>query len=180
MAVHPAFGRAGLGAMLTVECERRAADLGYTKAIHALMHDNATSRSVSDRWAHTIRRYALFVREIGRMNLATILEERALTARDVPAIIDVIGGALASRPSGAWTPPAGEPPMSCSVPGLGPGDAVLVLQPMSVEFYAVLLGAFRAGLVAVLVIQVRGCESWTGAAPCCQSRGLWAVPRPTR
>jgi olefin beta-lactone synthetase len=35
--------------------------------------------------------------------------------------------------------------------GLRPGDAVLVLQPMSIELYEVLLSVFRAGLVAMFL-----------------------------
>ena len=41
-------------------CQRAAHQLGYTRAIHALMHEQNASRNLSRRFAQPMRRYALF------------------------------------------------------------------------------------------------------------------------
>jgi GNAT superfamily N-acetyltransferase len=62
VAVVPERSYAGLGQLLASRCEHAAAALGYTRAIHALMHDAGASRNISERYAQTIRRYTLFAR----------------------------------------------------------------------------------------------------------------------
>jgi len=60
VAVLPGRAYAGLGSYLVDQGQAIAHRLGYTRAIHALMHDSNTSRNISDRFAQTIRRYTLF------------------------------------------------------------------------------------------------------------------------
>ena len=60
LAVLPGRIYAGLGNLLAANCHRAARELGYTRAIHALMHDANHSRNLSSHYAHVIRRYALY------------------------------------------------------------------------------------------------------------------------
>jgi GNAT superfamily N-acetyltransferase len=64
VAVKPGLGHAGLGSLLVAEAQQRAAALGYTRAVHALMHESNVSRNISRRYAETIRRYALFAKRL--------------------------------------------------------------------------------------------------------------------
>lgn len=64
MAVDPAKGGQGLGGALIDLVQRAARALGYRRAVHALMHDDNRSRRISNRYARTIRRYALFSRRL--------------------------------------------------------------------------------------------------------------------
>jgi GNAT superfamily N-acetyltransferase len=64
VAVQPGHGHAGLGSLLVSEVQQRAAALGYTRAVHALMHEQNVSRNISRRYAETIRRYALFAKRL--------------------------------------------------------------------------------------------------------------------
>jgi GNAT superfamily N-acetyltransferase len=64
VAVKPGLGYAGLGSLLVAEVQQRAAALGYTRAVHALMHETNVSRNISRRYAETIRRYALFAKRL--------------------------------------------------------------------------------------------------------------------
>ncbi|AHG89350.1 hypothetical protein J421_1813 [Gemmatirosa kalamazoonensis] len=55
----------GLGGWMVHRTHRTAAALGFTRAIHALMHEtNAASQSVSARTGATMRRYTLFARAL--------------------------------------------------------------------------------------------------------------------
>ncbi|MBD1911248.1 GNAT family N-acetyltransferase [Leptolyngbya sp. FACHB-16] len=60
VAVLPGRTRAGLGGYLVDQGQAIAQSLGYTRVIHALMHDSNTSRNISGRFAQTIRRYTLY------------------------------------------------------------------------------------------------------------------------
>jgi Acetyltransferase (GNAT) family len=64
VAVLPGRAYAGLGNLLVAKCQAIAHQLGYTRAIHALMHNVNNSRNLSDRYTHTIRGYTLFSRVI--------------------------------------------------------------------------------------------------------------------
>jgi hypothetical protein len=46
-------------------CQRTARELGYLRAIHALMHEQNASRNLSRHYAHPMRRYALFGKALG-------------------------------------------------------------------------------------------------------------------
>lgn len=64
VAVSPAVANAGLGGLLVGLVQRRARDRGFTRAIHALMHEQNVSLKISGHYAQTIRRYALFARRL--------------------------------------------------------------------------------------------------------------------
>jgi GNAT superfamily N-acetyltransferase len=63
-AVLPGRAYAGLGNLLLAIVQAIAHSLGYQRAIHALMHDGNHSRNISDRYGETIRRYALFAKDL--------------------------------------------------------------------------------------------------------------------
>ena len=65
MAVDEACRGLGLGGVLMDDVQREARALGFRRAIHALMHEQNRSRTLSDRYAHTIRRYTLFSQPLG-------------------------------------------------------------------------------------------------------------------
>jgi len=60
VAVLPGRAFAGLGNLLVARCQTIAQQLGYTRVIHALMHETNHSRNLSRRYAEPIRRYTLF------------------------------------------------------------------------------------------------------------------------
>ncbi|QKD80880.1 GNAT family N-acetyltransferase [Thermoleptolyngbya sichuanensis A183] len=64
VAVLPGRRYAGLGNVLVARVQAIAHDLGYRRAIHALMHDDNNSRNLSSRYAHSIRRYTLYARKL--------------------------------------------------------------------------------------------------------------------
>ena len=66
LAILPDRAYSGLGSLLADRTHRAARDLGYTRVIHALIHESNHSRAVSERTGHTIRRYALFARALTR------------------------------------------------------------------------------------------------------------------
>lgn len=59
VGVDPAVSSMGLGGLLVELVQRGASQLGFRRAIHALMHETNRSRRISDRHATTFRRYAL-------------------------------------------------------------------------------------------------------------------------
>jgi hypothetical protein len=63
VAVLPGRACAGLGNLLVAKVQAIAAQLGYTRAIHALIHDGNPSRNLSSRYAVPIRRYTLFSKQ---------------------------------------------------------------------------------------------------------------------
>jgi len=65
LAVLPERAHAGLGTLLLAACQGTASRLGYTRAIHALMHEQNVSRNMSRRFAQPMRRYALFGKALG-------------------------------------------------------------------------------------------------------------------
>jgi GNAT superfamily N-acetyltransferase len=60
VAVFPEPQYAGLGSLLVARSHEIGAALGFTKAIHALMHEANKSRSISKHYSQEMRRYALF------------------------------------------------------------------------------------------------------------------------
>ncbi len=64
VAVLPERAHAGLGSLLVARAHETARTLGYTRTIHALIHENNNSRNISRHYAQTIRRYALFARDL--------------------------------------------------------------------------------------------------------------------
>ncbi len=65
VAVLPERTNAGLGGLLIARGHQAARHLGYSRAIHALMHESNGSCNISRRYAHTIRRYSLFAKRLG-------------------------------------------------------------------------------------------------------------------
>jgi GNAT superfamily N-acetyltransferase len=65
LAVDPSVGGMGLGGALTDLAQRKAHELGFRRAIHALMLETNVSQKISHRSARTIRRYALFSKRLG-------------------------------------------------------------------------------------------------------------------
>jgi L-amino acid N-acyltransferase YncA len=64
LAVLPTRASAGLGALLLGEVHAAARRLGFTRVIHALMHETNRSRNLSAHYARTFRRYTLFARRL--------------------------------------------------------------------------------------------------------------------
>ncbi|HYD52959.1 MAG TPA: hypothetical protein VEA99_10040 [Gemmatimonadaceae bacterium] len=54
----------GLGTLLVQRTREMARDLGFTREIHALMHETNQSRNISARTARPMRRYALYQRRL--------------------------------------------------------------------------------------------------------------------
>jgi GNAT superfamily N-acetyltransferase len=66
LAVLPGRRAAGLGGLLVARCHQAARRLGFSRAIHALMHEGNVSRNICGERARPIRRYALFARKLGQ------------------------------------------------------------------------------------------------------------------
>jgi GNAT superfamily N-acetyltransferase len=64
MAVSPEVSGAGLGRLLVDLVLRRGATLGFRRAIFALMREDNRSQRISRHYARTMRRYALFSRNL--------------------------------------------------------------------------------------------------------------------
>jgi len=64
VAVRSGRQYAGLGAVLTAECHTRAAQAGFRRAVHALMHDANSSANISRRYGNVLRRYTLYARRL--------------------------------------------------------------------------------------------------------------------
>jgi ribosomal protein S18 acetylase RimI-like enzyme len=65
LAILPEYAGRGLGTLLCSQCQEIACQLGFTQAIHALMHERNVSRRISQEYGgRVIRRYALFGREL--------------------------------------------------------------------------------------------------------------------
>ncbi len=54
----------GLGSLMADRIHQTARAMGLSRVIHALMHETNRSRTISDRTGTTVRRYALFAREL--------------------------------------------------------------------------------------------------------------------
>jgi hypothetical protein len=64
MAILPDPSLAGLGGLMAAQVQQNGHSLGFRRCIHALMHEDNRSRSISRHYAHPIRRYAIFSRSI--------------------------------------------------------------------------------------------------------------------
>jgi GNAT superfamily N-acetyltransferase len=61
LAVDPEARSAGLGSLLVDEVHAAAYDKGYRESIHAMEHENNTSRKITGRYGGRVfRNYALF------------------------------------------------------------------------------------------------------------------------
>jgi GNAT superfamily N-acetyltransferase len=64
LAVHPDVAGQGLGRWLLAEAQWRARQQGYTRGIHALIHEDNRSRRISEHYGDPFRRYTLFAQEL--------------------------------------------------------------------------------------------------------------------
>lgn len=64
VAVLPGRLYAGLGNLLVAQVQAIAHQRGYTRAIHALMHQANNSTNLSHRYAQTMREYTLYAKKI--------------------------------------------------------------------------------------------------------------------
>jgi GNAT superfamily N-acetyltransferase len=65
LAVLPEVAGQGLATLLSARLQEHAIRLGFTRAIHALMHERNVSRRVSARFdGHIFRRYTLYARPL--------------------------------------------------------------------------------------------------------------------
>lgn len=64
MAVLPEMNGRGIGAALLAQVSCNAGILGFKRAIHALMHENNRSRTMSSHYGHEIRQYTLYSRNL--------------------------------------------------------------------------------------------------------------------
>jgi GNAT superfamily N-acetyltransferase len=65
VAILPGREWAGLGLLLLDTCHKAARAAGFSRAIHALMHESNASRNVSGAYAgRTMRRYTLYARRL--------------------------------------------------------------------------------------------------------------------
>jgi hypothetical protein len=62
----------GLGTVLVERTHRAVEALGFSRAIHALMHESNYSRNISDRSGHVMRRYALFAKTLPQVERSGI------------------------------------------------------------------------------------------------------------
>jgi GNAT superfamily N-acetyltransferase len=64
VAILPDPSLRGLGAVLVAVAHQAGLRLGYSRCIHALMHESNVSRRISGRYAETMRRYTLFAQDL--------------------------------------------------------------------------------------------------------------------
>lgn len=64
VAVLPGRPYAGLGMCLVAESHRIAAETGFRRVIHALMHESNPSRNIHAERSRVLRRYALFAKSL--------------------------------------------------------------------------------------------------------------------
>jgi hypothetical protein len=64
IAVLPGRDLRGLGSLLVAKPQQIGHELGFKRCIHALMHENNKSRSISRHYAQTMRRYTLYGRDL--------------------------------------------------------------------------------------------------------------------
>jgi olefin beta-lactone synthetase len=106
------------------------------------------------------------------VNVADILAAQARRTPDAPAIIDLSGGRERKLSFSALDQAAARAANSLIASGLRPGDAVLVLVPMSLELYVALAALFRAELVAMFIDPSAGLAH---IARCCELRAPAAM-----
>jgi GNAT superfamily N-acetyltransferase len=64
VAILPDAELRGLGSVLVAHAHEQGLGIGYCRCIHALMHESNISRNISGHFATTMRRYAIYGREI--------------------------------------------------------------------------------------------------------------------
>ena len=92
------------------------------------------------------------------MNIARVLGERVATDGDRTAIVDNSRGANRTVTFAGMDAAASRIAARFHASGLRPGDAVLLLQPVSAELYILFTAILRSGLVAVFIDPAAGRE----------------------
>lgn len=113
----------------------------------------------------------------GSLNLAATLHTRAAAHPERAAIIETDPASGRDR---VWTyaelaSSAARLAAGLRARGLHPGDGVLVLQPMSGELYAFLVGAWQAGLVCLFIDPSQGRAHLAACAARWRPRALFGV-----
>jgi len=85
------------------------------------------------------------------MNIVAILNERARTRGEVPALLDYTGGRERRVTFATLDDATARAASMLEASGLAAGDAVLLFVPMSSELYFAMLGVLRSGMAAVFV-----------------------------
>lgn len=85
------------------------------------------------------------------MNIAEILSRQARELGDAPAIIDVRHGHDRVTSFSALESASARFAEQIARHGLGRGDAVLILHPVSAELYALLIAVFRIGAIGMVL-----------------------------
>jgi acyl-CoA synthetase (AMP-forming)/AMP-acid ligase II len=111
------------------------------------------------------------------MNIAEILREHARARPGAVAILDPWRGRSRRTTFAALDQAVARAAALLHRQGLRPGEAVLVLQPMSLELYVALLALFRLGLVAMFLDPSAGREHIERCCALHRPRGLIASPR---
>lgn len=111
------------------------------------------------------------------MNIAQILSAQASAQPDVPAVIDVRRGQTRTLSFAALEHDAMRGVALLHACGLRPGDAALILQPMSAELYTILLAVFRLGLTAMFLDPSAGREHIEQCCALQSPRTLIASPK---
>src|SRR5574341_454598 len=99
------------------------------------------------------------------MNIGEILKERSSTCPEAVAILDTHRGHPRALTFAGLDRASAQAAALLRQAGLQPGEAVLVLYPMSAELYIALLAIFRLGLVAMFLDPSAGMEQ---IARCCE------------
>src|SRR6516165_5285496 len=85
------------------------------------------------------------------VNVAALLHAQATLRPDAPAIIERRGGRTRTTTFAALDRAAAQAAALLRREGLAPGDAALVLHPVSSDLYVALAALLRLGLVAVFL-----------------------------
>jgi acyl-CoA synthetase (AMP-forming)/AMP-acid ligase II len=108
------------------------------------------------------------------MNLVEILRGHAFTRPDAAAILDRHGGSDRTTTFAQLERGSSQAATLLWQAGLRPGDAVLVLHPMSAELYVALLALFRLGMIAVFLDPSAGKDYMERCCALQRPRGLIA------
>lgn len=106
------------------------------------------------------------------MNIAQILRDRATASGDQAAILDVHRGEVRRLTFRELESAAAAAAGNLRQAGLRPGDAVLVLVPMSAELYITLCALFRLGLTAQFLDPSAGRQHIEACCALCDPRAF--------
>ena len=109
------------------------------------------------------------------MNLAQLLQDQAELRPDAPAIVDVRRGVDRVTTFRRLAEASARTAAQLSAGGIGAGDGVLLLVPMSAETYVVLIALFRLGACAVILDPSAGTRQADLGCALAQPRGLIAT-----